>query len=88
MGEQAGDFAPYYSNSSLLNLFENKNLNTPFILENINMAYYLLCLNELAGFQSNYTQSFGSLVELESGNKFYVKLIDCLGSLLCFQEVF
>lgn len=88
MDEQAGEFAPYYSNSSLLNLFENKNLNTPFLSENINMAYYLLCLNELADFQSNYTQSFGSLVELESGNKFHEKSIDCLGMLLCAQEAF
>lgn len=88
MGEQAGEFAPYYSNSSLLNLFESKNLNTPFISENINMAYYLLCLNELADFQSNYTKSFGSLVELEGGNKFHEKSIDCLGMLLCAQEAF
>lgn len=88
MDEQAGEFAPYYSNSSLLNLFENNNLNTPFISENINMAYYLLCLNELADFQSNYAQSFGSLDELKSGNKFHEKSIDCLGILLCAQEAF
>lgn len=88
MEKQAGEFASYYSNSSLLNLFENKNLNTPFISENINMAYYFLCLNELADFQSNYTQSFGSLVELESGNKYHEKSIDCLGMLLCAQEAF
>lgn len=52
------------------------------------MAYYLLCLNELADFQSNYTQSFGSLVELESENKCHEKSIDCLGMLLCAQEAF
>jgi hypothetical protein len=88
MDEQAGEFAPYYSNSSLLNLFANKNLGTPFISENINMAYYLLCLNELADFQSNYTQSFASLAELESRNKFHETSIDCLGMLLCAQEAF
>ena len=31
MDEQAGEFAPYYSNSSLLNLFENKKLNTDVV---------------------------------------------------------
>jgi len=88
MDEQAGEFAPYYSNSSLLNLFENKNMNTPFISEHINIAYYLLCLNELADFQSNYTQSYGSLAELKSKNQFHEKSIDCLGMLLCAQEAF
>lgn len=88
MEEQAGEFAPYYSNSSLLNLFDHKNQNTPFVSENINMAYYLLCLNELADFQSSYTQSYGSLAQLESGNEFHEKSIDSLGLLLCAQEAF
>jgi len=88
MVEQAGEYAQYYSNSSLLNLFVNKNLNTPYLSDNINMAYYLLCLNELADFQSSYTQSFGSLAELKSEKMLYEKSVDCLGILLCAQEAF